>query len=336
MYKVILTGFIYAFALFTLHTNYGFTTSRSSSSPPLNRCGLYGTQPTCTVCHSPGSGGSGAATISISGNPTSYVPGTVYSITVTGSQVTPTPAFYGFEMAAVNASNANAGAFTAISGTNIGSQSVAGNSISFIRQSTPKVSGTWTFNWTAPATDVGNIRFYLAVNAANGTSGTGSDYIYTSVFTLTPACNPPVAALTSNTNVSCDDVSTLNLNTFVATTSAPGTWTGTAVTGGNTFSPATAGVGTYNLTFTTGSGSCTDTEILTETVKQKPTPTIIGSGSVCVGETKTYSVTPIAGTTYQWTVTGGTIVSGGGTSDNTITVLWTASSGTINLTQIDP
>ncbi|MBK9460668.1 MAG: hypothetical protein IPN94_14880 [Sphingobacteriales bacterium] len=37
-----------------------------------------------------------------------------------------------------------------------------GNSIAFLKQNAVSSSGTWTFNWTAPATDVGNPNILLS------------------------------------------------------------------------------------------------------------------------------------------------------------------------------
>jgi hypothetical protein len=136
--------------------------------PPANRCGLYGTQPTCTACHSQASGTS-TATISIAGNPANYTPGQVYAVTIAGTG----GSTYGFEAACVRSTGgANAGTFASATGTETANGTVTGNSITFIRQSTPKTSGSWTFNWTAPTTNVGSVVFYVAVLAANGTGGT--------------------------------------------------------------------------------------------------------------------------------------------------------------------
>ena len=62
---------------------------------------------------------------------------------------------------------------------------------------------------------------------------------------------------------------------------------------------------------------------------------ITGSETVCAtNNTKTYSVVPVAGSTYQWIVTGGTILSGQGTA--TITVQWTSNQGGISIVQTTP
>jgi hypothetical protein len=62
---------------------------------------------------------------------------------------------------------------------------------------------------------------------------------------------------------------------------------------------------------------------------------LVGSNLVCnTNPTKTYSVTAIAGSTYQWVVTGGTILSGQGS--NQVTVQWNTGTGTISVTQTTP
>jgi hypothetical protein len=64
-------------------------------------------------------------------------------------------------------------------------------------------------------------------------------------------------------------------------------------------------------------------------------PTISGNLMACTNNTATYSVPAIAGSTYNWTANGGTIVSGQGT--NTISILWSNGTvGTIEVVQITP
>jgi hypothetical protein len=67
-------------------------------------------------------------------------------------------------------------------------------------------------------------------------------------------------------------------------------------------------------------------------VNQTPTQTAInGPAVVCNGSTQNYNVTSIAGQTYNWTVTGGTITTGAGT--NAISVQWTTlGNQTVNVT----
>ncbi|MGA7235432.1 MAG: choice-of-anchor V domain-containing protein [Bryobacteraceae bacterium] len=46
---------------------------------------------------------------------------------------------------------------------------------------------TYSFTWTPPATNVGNITIYVAGNAANGDLTSNGDHIYSTKYTLTPS-----------------------------------------------------------------------------------------------------------------------------------------------------
>ncbi|OWY21978.1 hypothetical protein C7N43_06050 [Sphingobacteriales bacterium UPWRP_1] len=77
------------------------------------------------------------------------------------------------------------------------------------------------------------------------------------------------------------------------------------------------------------------------TVNPTPAPAIAQNGvtgsfaNVCANQTYTYSTPAITGSTYNWTVTGGTIISGQGT--NTITVQWNNdTAGTVQVQQSIP
>jgi len=57
------------------------------------------------------------------------------------------------------------------------------------------------------------------------------------------------------------------------------------------------------------------------TVQDSPDPTITGISELCQGVSATYS-TEQAMSNYFWVVTGGTITSGGGSNDHTVTITW--------------
>ena len=63
----------------------------------------------------------------------------------------------------------------------------------------PSTSNTFTFEWTPPATDVGNVRIYVAGNAVNGNIQNTGDRVYTANYTLTPgtATAPPKPSISS-------------------------------------------------------------------------------------------------------------------------------------------
>jgi hypothetical protein len=66
-------------------------------------------------------------------------------------------------------------------------------------------------------------------------------------------------------------------------------------------------------------------------------PVISGFSSVCGAQSIVYTTPAIAGSNYFWTVVGGTITSGGGILDNTVTVEWgTAGVGSVSVSQTTP
>ncbi|KAB2913327.1 MAG: T9SS type B sorting domain-containing protein, partial [Bacteroidetes bacterium] len=68
------------------------------------------------------------------------------------------------------------------------------------------------------------------------------------------------------------------------------------------------------------------------TILYSPSPVISGNGVVCFNQTHTYRVDSVGMDTYQWQVTGGTILSGQGT--DTIVVQWlTTGNGSVHITQ---
>ncbi|MCB0643126.1 MAG: hypothetical protein KDC44_15865, partial [Phaeodactylibacter sp.] len=69
---------------------------------------------------------------------------------------------------------------------------------------------------------------------------------------------------------------------------------------------------------------CSDTTYVNVEVQNAESPLIDCVGTICAGETVTYTTNASCGT-YNWTVTGpGTVINGGGTGDDFITIEWLA------------
>ncbi len=121
----------------------------------------------------------------------SYVPGEVYPINVTVSRTG--VSLFGFGFEALQTSGANGGSFTIINPvqTTLKSAVVLGNVrtnvVHQLNGGASPGSHTFTFNWNAPLTDIGNITFYAAGNAANGNNSTSGDFIYTTSQVITPS-----------------------------------------------------------------------------------------------------------------------------------------------------
>lgn len=95
-----------------------------------------------------------------------------------------------------------------------------------------------------------------------------------------------------------------------------------------------AGPGTVEVTETDANG-CVNNDILNVTINALPTPSVNGDNSVCAGSTgEIYSTANNAGSTYLWTVTGGSIT--GGQGSNSITVDWgAAGAGSVEVAETD-
>ncbi|MDP2238347.1 MAG: choice-of-anchor V domain-containing protein [Bacteroidales bacterium] len=149
----------------------------SSSGSPGGHSGSPGdSNQTCTSCHT-------GAAINQSGWITStipsqgYTPGQTYQITVSG--VHTGVVRFGFELTAENSSGQKVGTFaiTESTRTKLVNQNKAVTHL-FAGTTPSGNSNSWNVNWTAPATDIGQITFYAALNAANGDGGTSGDVVY--------------------------------------------------------------------------------------------------------------------------------------------------------------
>jgi hypothetical protein len=137
----------------------------------------------CTQCHDHHAANTGPGSVKITGLPAVYEPGHVYDFTVTTAQAGRVR--FGFQLTALDTSNKKAGKLaTRDSNTQVLAETGPGGRqyIEHTQQGTlAPVSGsrTWQLRWTAPDTDVGTVRFFVAGNATNN-SGVqdDDDYIY--------------------------------------------------------------------------------------------------------------------------------------------------------------
>jgi hypothetical protein len=120
-----------------------------------------------------------------------YVPGEVYPISVTVARQG--VSLYGIGFEALRTTGANGGTLSITNGvqTTLMNAFVSGNNrtnvVHNLNGGASANNHTFTFNWTAPLTNVGNITFYAAGNAANGNNTTSGDFIYTTSQVITPS-----------------------------------------------------------------------------------------------------------------------------------------------------
>ena len=90
-----------------------------------------------------------------------------------------------------------------------------------------------------------------------------------------------------------------------------------------TWGPYTVSPGTLVVTETIDATGCvTTTPPYQVVLQQRPIPTLNGPVSVCDGSTGKVYQTETGMSNYEWTIQGGTITSGGGTSNPSATVTW--------------
>ena len=176
-----------SFSLVALFATLNVTTVKSKiTSPPAGSAGDPSTSGvTCAQsgCHAAPTQTppNGDLTLNIgTGNPTTalsgfvYTPGTVYNIAFSFQGLTSaTHPFYGFQIVALNASNAQAGTMTVTSSTTtqVNTGAFTGTR-QYMGHKTANSGHNWIFKWTAPAAGTGPVSFYYAYNKCDASSAT--------------------------------------------------------------------------------------------------------------------------------------------------------------------
>jgi glucose/arabinose dehydrogenase len=223
---------------------------------------------TCDECHVPDAQSVPPGQLLI-GAPQSYVPGQTYQITVNESNASPTRQRWGFQLTAIDDNGDGAGTLAA--GVDGRTQVIGGFAPNPTRQyvehtsagtSVGQSNGTsWTFNWTAPASNVGPVTFYAAGNQANNDNNSSGDTISTIFVVVPPSASTGDFSVTvvPSTQVIIPGAS----GTFTVTVTPTGGFTG-AVSLGVTGLPAGAG-GVFNPTSINITDASAKTSTLTVT-----------------------------------------------------------------------
>ena len=159
---------------------------------------------TCNYCH----GGSfehnanGNVLIMIGeGTPDSLLANFSYELNKTYTMLftpTVTSKRYGFQMSALDPSDNNAGTFIVTDPTHTALTSIPINYMSHHNASGFK---NWTFQWTSPSTDIGDIKFYYAFVQADSNDQNTNDTVYKGITTI-HALNTGIRAVENFKNVS--------------------------------------------------------------------------------------------------------------------------------------
>ncbi|HKB65075.1 MAG TPA: choice-of-anchor V domain-containing protein, partial [Pyrinomonadaceae bacterium] len=194
---IVLPSLLAAFLGFLLSSNSIIRPARAfSSGPPAGYTGAPGEEPeACAECHVPADAGTGHISINA---PQTYVPGQTYPITVTHTNPDPSRIRWGFELTVLDTSDETAGNLQTLDGlTQVLNNAGPGGARQYIEHTAAGTfigqqnTASWTFNWTAPATDIGVVTFYAAGNQANNDGNTSGDYIYKTFVSVAPFAATP-------------------------------------------------------------------------------------------------------------------------------------------------
>ena len=200
--------------------------------------------------------------------------------------------------------------------------------------------GMASYAWTGPNGFTSTEQNPVITDVTDAAAGT-----YTLTVTNSAGCS---ASTTVNVTINTVDLPTAVANTpcvggDLILIGGPSGMASYSWSGPNGFSsteqnPIITGVtaaaaGTYTLTVTNAGGGTASTTV-DVVINPLPSPVITGPNPVCQsidGSTEIYSTPAHAGSTYNWTIVGGTL-SGQGT--NQITVLWTTPGiGSVSVTE---
>lgn len=156
------------------------TAHSNASQPPKGRTNAPG-ETTCAIsgCHvGVINSGAGSMIMDFNAGANNYSPGQTYTITL---GITSAGASrWGFEVVALNSSNASVGTFIGNDAQNTATGSA--NSRQYIYHKNAPIGNNthlFSFQWTAPATNQGDITFYAIGNAANNNNNASGDLVYT-------------------------------------------------------------------------------------------------------------------------------------------------------------
>lgn len=154
----------------------------NGSGAPTGNTGAPGDN-NCTQCHA-GSvqDGTGINSVVIADGVTpvsDYEPGQTYNVAVT---FTGAGAKNGFQLLALSPSNTQAGTMTAGAGNQVLNGPSGKKYVTHTSGGNDQTA--WAFQWTAPATNVGTVTFYLATNQTNSNNNSSGDIIRLSEHTI--------------------------------------------------------------------------------------------------------------------------------------------------------
>lgn len=277
----------------------------------------------CTSCHSGtviSSGGSGTNwdKISLKGNFTGngYLPDSNYTVTLRYSETGKSR--YGFLMTCLDEKTGKpCGTFTNLGGTSTktktSSTSVGGDTRLYVGHNGSTSNGTndtgmWTFRWTAPNSNLGNVKFYVSLNVTNSNGSDAGDQIYTKSFTFNPSTLLPTAKAALADTHACQNMVTnfkVGSSTGSPTSYAwkfPGGTpsTSTSATPAVTYTLSGPYIAVLTVKNNKGVGQPDTFKFNVKTGAAVPLITPGGTSRICAGDSIQLSSSTSTNYTYKW------------------------------------
>ena len=292
-----------------------FFTISYANNPPKSRTGAPN-ESNCTACHS-GTAltkGTEYSNLKLTTNMTDgeYIPDSTYTITISYTESGKSK--FGFQTTVLTTSDDSPAGdlvVTSSSTTSKGTATVSSKTRQYIYQKSSGTSGSgkisWSFDWDAPSTNVGSVKFYVALNSSNSNSATSGDKIIVKSFEIDPSSKLPDASFTmSKTTVCTGD--TVVLDGTGSDNSTQYAWTVNSGTPKNSKDSVVKAVwskaGTYTVKLVTSNGIGKSND-LKKTIKVLGSPsnavTQTGNDTICDGDT----VILKADNGAKWSWTGG-------------------------------
>lgn len=285
-----------------------------TNNPPLRNTGAPN-ENNCTSCHSGTAVTSGTnyndLEITTTMKNGKYIPDSVYDITVSYKETGRSK--FGFMATMLETTNdTKSGDITITNSTRTAKSSanVGGSSREYVYHRGGGTSGTgnisWDFEWKAPSTNQGDLKFYVALNSTNSNNGSSGDKIILKEFDFEPSDDLPNADIKTTVTTICVG-DTLFIDGSASKNADKYDWSLNGQPWSNNTKDSVIKAvwnrsGNFNIRLTTSNSiASSNEERLRITVLESPSDTIslVGNDSICVGETVQLTATSAA-TSYTW------------------------------------